>query len=482
MKEYQTQQISGFVHSVSYGFLDADIIEQLKRHLLDAVGSLIQAQSSATIAKLALQISSLESCGKCRVPMVGLLPTDRAGQWYTALIRYPDFMDNFIGKEATCHPSDNIGPILAACQETKAGGNDFLLAMAIAYTIECQLVEDLPLMIKGFDHLALYAYSVTAALSKLYRLSIGQTAHALGIAGSSFMPLVTSRASYTYEWKGLASSLVALGCMNIVLMAKHDLTGPISVFEGPKGIAQIMDIKLNHQWSVADISIIRRCILKSYNAEVHTQSSLEAVEELRDEFDFDPTEIESLEVTTFLTAYHIVGGGLYGDRKEVHSKEQADHSLPYVLAVVLLDGELYPNQLMSERINRRDVQDLLKKIKVDTVSPLHKPLPLAGILDPYTDAYPEKLKTKLVIKLNDGKKITKEKSDYHGFYTRPLSWTDTIVKFKKLTGNLINEETKDRIIKVIKDFENYPVEDLTTLLEANISDKSRSVKTHQITP
>ena len=56
------------------------------------------------------------------------------------------------------------------------------------------------------------------------------------------------------------------------------------------------------------------------------------------EFDFHPTEIESVEVTTFLTAYHIVGGGLYGDRKEVHSKEQADHSLPYVLAVLLLDG------------------------------------------------------------------------------------------------------------------------------------------------
>src|SRR4029077_21089467 len=132
---------------------------------------------------------------------------------------------------------------LASSQSLGLTGKDFLLSMAIAYTIECQLVEKLPVMIKGFDHTVLYAYSVTAALCKLYKLSVMQTAHALGMAGTSFAPLVTCRASYTYEGKGLASSMVALGCMNIVLLARENMTGPISVFEGPKGIAQIMDMK-----------------------------------------------------------------------------------------------------------------------------------------------------------------------------------------------------------------------------------------------
>jgi len=167
-----------------------------------------------------------------------------------------------------------------------------------------------------------------------------------------------------------------------------------------------------------------------------------------------------------LTAYHIVGGGVYGDRKNVYSKEQADHSLPYVIAVLLLDGEVYPEQFTEERINRTDVQTLLKKIKVDTVSPLHKPLPFAGILDPYTDAYPEKLKTKLVIEMQNGQKFTREKSDYHGFYTRPFSWEDTIGKFKKLTGKMLEEQNQDKIIDLIADFENHPVRDLILMLEA----------------
>ena len=462
---YQTERIAQFAHSVNFNVISQDIVEQLKRHLLDALGSLIQAQKAPAVLKLASQIRALKTGGDCYTPLLGNLPVDRAAQWYTALIRYPDFMDNFIGKEATCHPSDNIGPILAVCQNLGLTGRDCLLTMAVAYAIECQLVEKLPVMIKGFDHTVLYAYSITAALCKLYHLSVAQTTHALGMAGASFVPLVTSRAAYTYEWKGFASSMVALGCVNIVLMARENMTGPISVFEGPRGIAQIMEMKLEHDWSVNDLSIIRKCVLKSFNAEVHTQSSLEAALEIKKEYNPDCSQIESIDVTTFLTAYHIVGGGIYGDRHNVHSKEQADHSLPYVIAVILLDGEVYPGQFREERINNNDVQELIRKVHVGTVSPLHKPLPFAGFLDPYTDAYPEKLKTKLVIKMKNGEKISKEKNDYHGFYTRPFNWDDTVAKFKKLTAGLISEYAAGKIVEILKNFERHKVTELTGILE-----------------
>jgi 2-methylcitrate dehydratase len=260
--------------------------------------------------------------------------------------------------------------------------------------------------------------------------------------------------------------MVALGCMNIVLLAKENCTGPVSIFEGPKGLSDIVGMDLKHDWSKDDLGIIRRCVLKRYNAEVHTQSSLEAVEEILRENSPDPESIESVKVTTFLTAYHIVGGGVYGDRKVVSSKEQADHSLPFVLAVMLLDRQVYPGQFTDERINREDVQELMKKITVDTVSPLHKPLPFAGILDPYTDAYPEKLKTRVVIRLKDGQEITRKKDDYHGFYTRPFGWDDCIAKFKKLTEGLLSDSSSDRIIGMVRNLENYKVNDLLALSQA----------------
>jgi 2-methylcitrate dehydratase len=464
MKKIQTAQMAAFTARANFDNLEKDIIDQLKKHLLDSLGSFLFAIKQPTIQKLLNQIRALGEGGNYQVPVLGKISMDRAAQLYTALIRYPDFMDNFLGKEATCHPSDNIGALLALSQVRKTSGRDFLTAMAIGYETECRLIEEVPVMIKGFDHTALLGYSLTAAICKLMDLSEVQTAHALGIAGSSINPLVTSRASYTYEWKGLASSLVAKNCVGIALLAKEGMTGPLAVFEGPKGFHEIYGMELKYDWLQEDFSLIRKCILKSYNSEVHTQPSLEAVLELKHEHVFSAADIEEVDITTFLTSYHIVGGGAYGDRKKVFSKEQADHSLPYVVAVALLDGQVYPAQLTGERINKSDVQELLLKVNVHTGFPLHKPLLLAGILDPYTAAYPEKLISKAEIRLKNGKKLSKTKEGYHGFHTRPFSWEDTEKKFLRLTGDIIPEALKKKIIHSCMHLDKIDMAELLQLL------------------
>jgi 2-methylcitrate dehydratase len=464
MKTNQCYQMARFICNTSFEAIPEDIIEQLKRHLLDSMGSLTYSIDRPAVQKLINQIKNLGENGRCQAPVIGHIAADRAAQLFTAMIRYPDFMDNFFGKEATCHPCDNIGVLLAAFQLVNTSGRDFLTAMAIGYAMECRLVEELPVMIKGFDHTVLLAYSATAALCRLLQLTEEQTAHALAIAGCSLNPLVTCRVSYTYEWKGFASSQVALGSMQAVLLAQQGMTGPISLFEGEKGIPGIYGMELKYDWMQEDFSLIRKCILKRFNAEAHTQSILEAAEELMKEQPIAPGTISSMDVTTFLTAYHIVGGGEYGDRRQVHSKEQADHSLPYVLAVLLLDGKVYPEQLLPERIVKTDVQDLLKKVSVHTAFPLHKPVLVAGTLDPYTRAYPEKVKAKLEITLSDGKKYSKEKEDYYGFFTRPLSWQTIEEKFKTLSANQLSSALQQQWIAKIAGLENSSMQDLIELL------------------
>jgi len=437
-KPYQTEQIADFALKTRFEDIPAATIDQLKRHLLDSLGSLLHATTCPSIHKLVRQLQILGTGGPAKVPLVDNLPYDRAAQLFTALIRYPDFMDNFMGKEATCHPSDNIGSLLAISQYKPVGGKDFLTAMAVGYQIECRLIEEVPVMKKGIDHTVLLAYSVVAALSKLAGLNTQQTAHALGIAGCSINSMVTSRASYTYEWKGFASSLDALNCTNIVLLAEQGMTGPIAIFEGPKGVEDVFGMKLDYDWSKENFELIPKCVLKSYNAEVHSQSVLEAFLVLRNKHAVDPENIAKINLTTFLTAYHIIGGGVYGDRKEVHSKEQADHSMFYLAAVALLDGQVYPEQFEPERMERPDVQQLLNKVHVDTKFPLHTPVTVAGLLDPYTISYPDKMKAKAEIVLNDGNSLLCEMEDYHGFFTRPFTWDDTIQKFKRLAGQVLS--------------------------------------------
>ncbi|MGN6195789.1 MAG: MmgE/PrpD family protein [Ginsengibacter sp.] len=455
----QTIQISQFALSAQYEDIPEETVDQLKRHLLDSIGSFIFAQDQLPVIKLRNAFADLQ--GENKNISIRDLSFDKLAQYFTALIRYPDFMDNFLAKESTCHPSDNIGPLLASDKLVPLSGKDFLLAMGIGYQVECRLTKEMPVMINGYDHTALLAFSTTAELARVLSLTEAETACALGIAGCAFDPLVTCRAAYTTEWKGFASSSVNAGCATIVLLAKNKMTGPIDLFEKPeKGYDAIYGMELKHDWTQEKFDLIRCCILKSYNAEVHSQPTVEAALELKEKHSFDPLEIEKIDVTTFLTAYHIVGGGEYGDRKTVYTKEAGDHSMPYVVAVALLDGQVYPEQLFPERINQPDVQELLQKVDVHTSFPLHKPVKLAGILDKNTEAYPDKLMTQVTIEMKNGEKFSAEKESYKGFFLNPFNWEDVIKKFKKLTRNRISETTKDEIINIIQNFEGYSVSEL----------------------
>jgi 2-methylcitrate dehydratase len=462
-KRYQNERIASFALGVNSAQIDPQIFDQLKRHLLDAIASMADAVNRPTIQKLARQIKTLSQGGDCDVPVIGNVPCDRAAQFYTALVRYPDLMDNYLGKEATCHPSDNIGSLLAVAQSQDSSGLDFLTALAVAYQVECRLVEEIPVMMEGIDHTLFLAYSITCGIARLLGLSEQQTTHALSMSGCTISPMVTSRASYTYEWKGIASSFDAKATVGMALLARENMTGPIALFEGPKGFAEIFNMKLDYDWEKENFSLIPKCCLKQYNAEVHSQSTIDALLLLRQEEQIDATEIARIEITTFLTAFHIIGGGAYGDRKTVESKEQADHSLFYLAAVAMLDGDIWPEQFEPERIRRADVQELLQKVEVKTSFPLHEPMKLAAAMDAYTRAYPKEMHAKVSVTLKNGKHFTKEVKDYPGFFTRPFSWKQTIDKFKRLAGHLSIID-REKIISTVRDIEKLSVRDLCEAL------------------
>jgi 2-methylcitrate dehydratase len=87
---------------------------------------------------------------------------------------------------------------------------------------------------------------------------------------------------------------------------------------------------------------------------------------------FQADDVISIEADVTPITFDLTGGGLYGsDREKITTKEQADHSLPYLLAVALLDGSVMPAQFLPDRINRADVQQLLGKVVVRPDSGLH---------------------------------------------------------------------------------------------------------------
>jgi 2-methylcitrate dehydratase len=103
---------------------------------------------------------------------------------------------------------------------------------------------------------------------------------------------------------------------------------------------------------------------------------------------------------------------------------------------------------------------------VKTKFPLHKPKKVAGLLDSYTEAYPEKMKGQVTIKMKNGDSYSLEKDDYYGFHTRPMSWTDVEKKFKRLTTENADNQLQAQIIDVINNLENHSMSDLISLITA----------------
>jgi 2-methylcitrate dehydratase len=444
-------ELASFVKEATFEDLSERAVTQLKIRLLDSLGTAIGAVEGPPVQAIRKMIDDLGGTAMSTLIGGGKTAPDRAALYNSGLVRYLDFNDSYLAKGETCHPSDNIGSILAAGETNQLSGKDFLTALAIAYQVQCRLSDEAPVRDKGFDHTTQGSYAVAAGVSKALNLNEEQTANAIAIAGTALNALRVTRTGALSNWKGLAYPHTAYGGTHAALLAKYGITGPPAVFEGNKGFMDAIAGEFSINWENEDLERVTNTIIKKYNAEIHSQSSIEGMMELKDQYGFTADEVETIDIEIFDVAYHIIGGGEEGDKTIVRRKEEADHSLQYMVSAALLDGQVMPAQYEQERIERDDIQSLLQKVNV---SPKQE----------YSDRFPDEMPLKLTVHLKDGENHSIEKSDYEGFHTRPMSWQTVSKKFEGLAEPYTSPELREQIIEKVQDFEQHSVAELMELL------------------
>jgi len=377
---------------------------------------------------------------------------DRAAFHNAVAVRYLDFNDSFMAPGETCHPSDNLGPVLAAVEFAGGDGRDLLVSLAVAYQVQCRLSEVAPVRARGFDHVTQGAYAAAAGTARGLGLDAAATANALAMAGTAFNALRVTRTGTLSNWKGLAYPNTAFGAVHTAFLARAGLTGPAEVFEGNKGFMETIAGHFSIDWTGEGLDAVTQTSIKRFNAEFHSQAVLEAVLELRQEHRINPADVQVVTIDVFQVAYDIIGGGEEGDKRLVRSKEEADHSLPYLVAVALLDGQVFPAQFARDRVVQADVQQLLRRVEV-------RPDP------ELTARFPEQHACRIRIQLGDGRAFEREKADYLGFRTRPAGWRDVEDKFRRLVTPAAGADAAERIAQTVRDLEHVRVEDLCSLLE-----------------
>src|SRR5947209_6343722 len=452
----QVEQLAAFVVRKTYEDLSEEARHQLKIRVLDALGCAIGALEGPPIKMLRAQLEDFGGNPLATLIGGGKTAPDRTALYNSALVRYLDYNDSYLAKNETCHPSDNLGAVLAAGEYAHRNGREFLTALAIAYQVQCRLSDVAPVRAKGFDHTTQGAYAVAAGVAKALDLDQNGVANAVAISGTAYNDLRVTRTGSLSHWKGLAYPNTAFGATHAAFLAMRGITGPLEVFEGNKGLMDAITGPFELDWSREDLEAVRRTSVKKYNAEFHSQSALEGILELRAAHHVRPEEIERISIDLFDVAYNIIGGGEEGDKQQVRTKEEADHSLPYMVAVALLDGDVSPAQYAPERIMREDVQSLLHRVTIRPDEALSR-------------RFPAEMPCRITITLKDGRTFSIEKQDYEGFYTRPMSWEQAVAKFEHLGAPFTDAEQRAAIVEMVAQLETKEVAQLTELLGASFA-------------
>jgi len=446
--ETVAQRLADRAESTRYETLGEKTIHEVKRRVLDSFGTALGAWRSRP-ARVTREVARAVSvpAGASLLGSTHRTTADLATFSNGALVRYLDFNDTYLSKEPA-HPSDNIPAALAVGQVRRASGREIITAIALGYELQCRLCDAASLRAHGWDHVCYGAFSTALLAGRLYRLSPAEVVHALGLAGVCNFATRQTRTGQISDWKACAFSNAARNGVFAAALAAQGMTGPNEIFEGPKGLFQMITGPFELAWAGGpDDWMILRTYVKYWPAEYHSQSAIDAALQLRPEIG-SIANIAEIRIESFEAAVSIIGSE--PEKWRPTSRETADHSMGYCVAAALRDGDVTRASFSEENIRDPELLRLLDRIRIVETADCN-----AG--------YPDGIPNRLIVRLQDGRELTKLVKYPRGHAGNPMSDEEVIGKFRALAEDVISPATAQRLIEQTMALDR--LDDVTPLLE-----------------
>ena len=229
------QALAGKVCALAASDLPDPVRKTCQNLLIDVAGLCVAARNSSYVLSLT---QSLDPGGACTA--LGHAETysaEGAAMLNGTAAHGEDFDDSFEG--GPVHSGAVVVPaVLAACERFGCNGERALLGIAAGVEAMCRLSLVAPKRIHnaGFHPTAvLGAIASTLSVAKTLGLNEGQTADALGIAGSMASGIIEYLADGSWT-KRLHAGWAAHSGLHAARMAKEGFVGPNTVLEGEHGL------------------------------------------------------------------------------------------------------------------------------------------------------------------------------------------------------------------------------------------------------
>jgi 2-methylcitrate dehydratase PrpD len=436
--EKVTQQLADFSAHLTFEDLDRDLISNLKKSLLDAVGCGLYGSCLPWCQIVNRFIKEQRGRKESSLWLQHFKgPSTNVSLGLGVMIHSFDFDDYH---NAKVHPGAVVIPAAMAMGE-RLGTNGKSVLTAIVAGYETMIRVSLATgptssRLKGW-HLTgtMGPFGSAAAAGNLLGLNQDEMASALGMAGTQSAGLWAFTADGAMSKRFHAGRASQSGVMS-ALLAQKGYRGPTQILEAEDGgfckaTSDQVDFSLATE-GLGKRFLSRDVNIKPYACCASAHSAVDGVRELVQTHRISSSEIEKVIVGTS-SAVKIQCGFEY----RPWSVLQAQMSLQYCIAVSILEGQALLDQFSEEKISDPKILEMVKRVEI--------------VLDPEIEkVYPEKFANKVEIHLNNGKRFTRRVDFPTGSPENPMSFDQVVEKFKSLANRVV---TKDRIDTMIESIE-----------------------------
>ncbi len=464
-KEPVTAPMSRWAAKLQYKDLSADAVYQAKRFLLDSIGCALGGYQQHDV-KIALEVlDEIAGVGPATVIGTGKRMDPVSASLANALmIRCMDYNDIY-WKQDPSHPSDIFPAAMACCERARSNGKELVVGLVLGHEFEMRLCEAAfpGIRERGWHHATLTAFVSPVVAGRALHLPWEQIQHAIGISASRHCTLGAVTAGKLTMMKNTVDPMATQSGVLAALLAEKGYSGPEHVIDGKEGLAQVFKPEwklhlltdgLGESWRIT------QCSMKAFPTEALTHTPISAVLDLVKNNDLRPEDVEKIQIRSLARAADILSDP---SKYDPHTKETADHSLPYVIAAALVDRQVTPLQFTMEKIMDRRIREQLNKVEV--------------VADPEIEkVFPALQRVIVQIQTREGRTLQKQLDFPKGDPRNPLTDQEIEEKFAALAEGVLSQPAQKRLKDAVWSLERVgSVGDLMALMEADVR-KAKSVK------
>ncbi|HEX9789007.1 MAG TPA: MmgE/PrpD family protein [Candidatus Binatia bacterium] len=451
------QTMAEFTFGLRYDSIPANVVAAARRHLADTLACALGAHNAPMI--LALCKDAIAKGGRADATIIATaekVPAALAAMVNGVMVRYLDGNDIFVLSRggASGHFSDGTAGLLALAEQYRRSGEELLTCLVASYELQGALAESLNFWERGLHPVTNVAWVVPIVAARLMGDTAVEAVHACGlsVATGTVMNTWIRPADGVTMIKHVAVGLALKRALEAAELASLGVTATADALEtvcarlsqpgAPFDPALIEHLGRN--WSMT------RNMLKLYPAQINTQAAIEATVRLHQR----GIRAEQVRKLT-LRGHRNVAGGVQGSAPAFApaSRESADHSTPYVMAMALLRGRLTPREYEGAPWESAEVKAIMANIELAIDSEMDEAFATRGILG-----------VRLIAELNDGRTEEIVVRQPKGHPDAPLSDAELLEKMTWLVKTAAPALAPPRLLDLCNRLST--AEDLETLIES----------------